>query len=43
MTLDCYEFYLWSIGDLILPSDLCFELMSEFETANDPKQKGTDE
>ena len=29
MTLDCYEFYLWTIGQLVMPQDLDFETTDE--------------
>lgn len=32
MILDCYEFYLWSIGELILPQDLAYELVNQSQT-----------
>lgn len=27
--LDCYEFYLWSIGELILPDEISYELAKQ--------------
>jgi hypothetical protein len=29
MTLDCYEFYLWSIGELHLPAELTQEILHQ--------------
>lgn len=28
MTIDCYEFYLWSVGELPLPIDVARDLIS---------------
>ncbi len=29
MTVDCYDFYLWSIGEITLPPRLVLELTEE--------------
>lgn len=30
MILDCYDYYLWTIGELTLPQDRSIELLREF-------------
>ena len=39
MTLDCYDFYLWTIGELTLPPRLGLDLMNEVQETADATQE----
>ena len=30
MILDCYDYYLWTIGELVLPPERSIELLRDF-------------
>jgi len=40
MSVDCYDYCLWSMGELLLPRHVWFELMGEVDPET---QKGNEE
>lgn len=38
MNIDCYDFYLWTMGELPLPHWMVFELINENETGKEPNE-----